>query len=375
MWLRQSGYRFVNSSQIISVPDGEKTATLEFDDGFEDIYTNAFPVLKRYGVPGSVYPILDLIGTPGHMTQSQLDELAAAGWELGSHTRSHATLPDLSPAGLARELTFPKGFVCVAYPFSRDDARVRRLTAERTSCGVAGSFGVHARDRYALLGPKVTPWDTRFMKLRASTGFDPRVPGLAAAAGVALLDRQGQQEEFPRFWNPARFETVGSGLAAFGWQGGTRDYDFAARVDHLMLNALLTRGEGHLNAVSLAVNRYPFTTSLGFSQRGVLLGAELALNNYGDAWLRYDRELAGGIDLIPLDYLQLRAEYSASRGLAAEAQYALPYNAGEGRPLNVLAGYDHKPYVGVHYQIGSFDLRGTVRSDLSGFGVKFTSLF
>lgn len=45
-------------------PIDEPVAAITFDDGYSDMYFNAFPLLKRKGVPAAVFPITDLIGTP-----------------------------------------------------------------------------------------------------------------------------------------------------------------------------------------------------------------------------------------------------------------------------------------------------------------------
>jgi peptidoglycan/xylan/chitin deacetylase (PgdA/CDA1 family) len=68
------------------------------------------------------------------MSREQLQELAADGWELGAHTRTHACLPDVSDEELAEELAGSKedlerelGVSCrtAAYPYGAADERVR----------------------------------------------------------------------------------------------------------------------------------------------------------------------------------------------------------------------------------------------------------
>ncbi len=57
-------------------------------------YTNAFPIMKKYGFTGVLYTVVLYIGQhsgvaadPDYLTIDQLKEMAAAGWEIGSHTR------------------------------------------------------------------------------------------------------------------------------------------------------------------------------------------------------------------------------------------------------------------------------------------------
>lgn len=66
-WIAQR-YRFVGLEEAI---DGfardrasdRPVATVTFDDGYRDIYYNAFPLLKRKRIPFAVFVISDLIGT------------------------------------------------------------------------------------------------------------------------------------------------------------------------------------------------------------------------------------------------------------------------------------------------------------------------
>jgi len=66
---------------------------LTFDDGYEDFYTKAFPLLKKYGLKSALYVIINRLDTPGYVTRSQIKEMAESGLvEIGSHTFNH---PDL----------------------------------------------------------------------------------------------------------------------------------------------------------------------------------------------------------------------------------------------------------------------------------------
>jgi peptidoglycan/xylan/chitin deacetylase (PgdA/CDA1 family) len=89
-----------------NVPD--KAAIITFDDGYQDNYTEAFPVLKKYGYKAMFFLVSDTIGivnkwhnpaTEPHqkmLTIEQIREMQSAGMEFGSHTLSHLNLNDLS---------------------------------------------------------------------------------------------------------------------------------------------------------------------------------------------------------------------------------------------------------------------------------------
>jgi peptidoglycan/xylan/chitin deacetylase (PgdA/CDA1 family) len=71
---------------------------ITFDDGDISVYTAAFPIMQKYGLTGVTYIVGNYMDTDGYMTPDQLKELLAAGWELGSHSRSHRDLTRLEPA-------------------------------------------------------------------------------------------------------------------------------------------------------------------------------------------------------------------------------------------------------------------------------------
>jgi peptidoglycan/xylan/chitin deacetylase (PgdA/CDA1 family) len=62
---------------------------ITFDDANEDNYAVAFPIMKKYGFTGILYLPFDYIGTPGYLNVKEINEMIAAGWEIGSHTLTH----------------------------------------------------------------------------------------------------------------------------------------------------------------------------------------------------------------------------------------------------------------------------------------------
>ncbi len=82
-------------SDIIS-QKSDKKIVLTFDDGYEDFYYYAFPLLKKYQMKGTIYIIYNFIGRNGYLNESQIKEIIASGLvELGAHTLNHAYLKDM----------------------------------------------------------------------------------------------------------------------------------------------------------------------------------------------------------------------------------------------------------------------------------------
>lgn len=120
-WLRRRGYRFASLSELISdlrdnrLPPA-RTVVLTFDDGYADNHELALPILARYGAPATVFMVSGSVGgvvswTPEPavhgrrlLTRDQIAEMLANGIEIGSHTRTHASLTGVPVSQAAREV-------------------------------------------------------------------------------------------------------------------------------------------------------------------------------------------------------------------------------------------------------------------------------
>lgn len=98
-YLADAGYHVTTLDDLLyAVAQGRelpvKPVILTFDDGYEDNYTNAFPLLQKYDMVGHFFVISDFVNQerPGYMTWPQIEEMAAAGQRFGSHSRDHPSL-------------------------------------------------------------------------------------------------------------------------------------------------------------------------------------------------------------------------------------------------------------------------------------------
>jgi peptidoglycan/xylan/chitin deacetylase (PgdA/CDA1 family) len=71
-----------------------KPAIFTFDDAYDDVYTFAFPLMKKYGFTGTVFVPTQFIdeGRAEYMNWAELEEMAAAGWRLEPHTKTHESV-------------------------------------------------------------------------------------------------------------------------------------------------------------------------------------------------------------------------------------------------------------------------------------------
>ena len=96
--LRKANYETYFVKDIPDILDGTihystQSAILTFDDGYEDFYTDVFPLLKKYHMRATIYVIYDYIGRKGFLNEEQIKTLAESDLiEIGSHTLDHIYL-------------------------------------------------------------------------------------------------------------------------------------------------------------------------------------------------------------------------------------------------------------------------------------------
>jgi peptidoglycan/xylan/chitin deacetylase (PgdA/CDA1 family) len=168
--LLRRGYRPRTLSAALEAPR-ERTLAVTFDDAFGSVEARALPLLSALGVPATVFVPTDYAGTDLPMSWSalgrwvgsdhedelhcmsweQLRRLAAAGWEIGSHTCSHPPLTELGPEEASRELV-RSGEICeqgtgarcevLAYPYGIYDSRTEQLAR---AAGYRAAVGLNRR--------------------------------------------------------------------------------------------------------------------------------------------------------------------------------------------------------------------------------------
>ncbi len=85
---------------------------LTFDDGYDDNYTELFPLLQKYNAKATIFVIPKAIGTPHKMTAEQVQELSAAGLvSIQSHTYSHGNLSTMDEQTLIFEMEQSQGYL------------------------------------------------------------------------------------------------------------------------------------------------------------------------------------------------------------------------------------------------------------------------
>lgn len=160
--IKEKGYRVITLDQLFDFMDftgevPEKSVVITIDDGWRSTYDIAFPILKKYGFPATLFIYTQLI-TGGAKTLSweQVREMAEQGLDIQSHTISHRNLGQQNPAesmeayylDLERELAEPARIIeqkigrksrYLAYPYGETNNLVISLLGK---LGYRGAFTV-----------------------------------------------------------------------------------------------------------------------------------------------------------------------------------------------------------------------------------------
>lgn len=169
--------QFVSTDEAAEMVAGSRAIDgryfhLSFDDGFRNNYTNAFPILRKHGIPAMFFIATAMMdgtwteadwyrrertfnaGTLELMRWDDVRHMRDSGYEIGSHTRTHARFTDISgdPRRLEDELVGSKqdlenalGVPCkyISWPYGgKQDADSLSLNAVKQA-GYAACFGAY----------------------------------------------------------------------------------------------------------------------------------------------------------------------------------------------------------------------------------------
>jgi peptidoglycan/xylan/chitin deacetylase (PgdA/CDA1 family) len=201
-WLRREGYRTINLSELLSgfetTEDLAKTVALTFDDGYQDFYTDAFPLLRQCGFRATVFLATDRIRDTSvriegadYLTWSEVRELQSEGITFGSHSVTHADFRSLGAEHIEYELGYSKETIeqkigapveSFSYPFAlpeedRDFIRYLADTLENMgySSGVCSTIGraMPKNKRFFLPRLSVNSWDdAELLRAKVEGGYD-----------------------------------------------------------------------------------------------------------------------------------------------------------------------------------------------------------
>lgn len=144
-YLKNNGYTTLTMNQLYDFfannkPVPEKSVVITLDDGYENNYVNAFPILKKFNFTATVFVITNMVDkSTEYLSSDQIKEMNNYGLDMEPHTLSHPHLTDLKYVDQLKELKESKEFMekltgksedFVAYPYGNHSQYTVKATTE-----------------------------------------------------------------------------------------------------------------------------------------------------------------------------------------------------------------------------------------------------
>ncbi len=181
-WLKDNQFTSISPQDLIDallkgtqLP--RRPVLLTFDDGYEDAYSIAFPLLKEFGFKGTFFVVTDWMdsGKGGHFTWAQAREMSRAGMSIESHSRRHKDLTQVDAETLHEEIVGSLDAIeknvgirpnVFCYPSGHFNVEAMKALH---AAGVVAAFttrdGIYHTDSNMLRLPRVRMRDTTTIKI------------------------------------------------------------------------------------------------------------------------------------------------------------------------------------------------------------------
>jgi peptidoglycan/xylan/chitin deacetylase (PgdA/CDA1 family) len=110
-YLFENGYRVVRMSDVAEFLQGKRAlprraVVITMDDGYKSVYQHAFPLLKKYRYPATIFVYSDYVGAREGLTWKEMKEMVDSGLvDIQPHSKTHSNLgipqPDEDEAAYA----------------------------------------------------------------------------------------------------------------------------------------------------------------------------------------------------------------------------------------------------------------------------------
>jgi peptidoglycan/xylan/chitin deacetylase (PgdA/CDA1 family) len=176
-WLARNGFRTISMAQLVAhlkhrQPLPAKPIIISFDDGWQEQYSTAFPILTKYGLSGTFFVYTRPLDHTEFMTWTQVQELVAAGMDIQSHSITHPHLRTLAPDVAYKEIAESKAtlekrlgkpVVAFCYPFGEYNNAIIEMVKRAgydSAVTLASGYRQRADELYTLRRIRVSYRDS-----------------------------------------------------------------------------------------------------------------------------------------------------------------------------------------------------------------------
>ncbi|ADJ15810.1 polysaccharide deacetylase family protein [Halalkalicoccus jeotgali] len=167
-WAGEDVEWYLDDIRAVPVTE-EPRLFVQFDDSLRSTHDTAFPIMREYDIPATVFTITGRIGNTGSLTLDQMTEMQEAGWEFASHTHTHQRTGELPLDEQRAELEEAKRWLLehgfgesaslLAYPFGSFTTDTMDIAADYYDFATHGQRGATNRTINSPLSVNRHPGD------------------------------------------------------------------------------------------------------------------------------------------------------------------------------------------------------------------------
>ncbi len=122
LFMKKMGYQTINFNELNN-SNNNKKFIITFDDGYENVFLNAFPLLKKLGFKATCFIVTNKIGLYNEwdvnkvsykkmklMNFDQINEWLLSGFDVGSHSMDHLDLTKINNENKFQQIVYSKNF-------------------------------------------------------------------------------------------------------------------------------------------------------------------------------------------------------------------------------------------------------------------------
>lgn len=144
-YLHDNGYTTITFDEIENAKKYKKPVIITFDDGYENNYKVAYPILKKYNLKASIFLVFNSLGKKKYLNIEQINEMKSS-IEFLSHTLNHPNLSEISLEEAEYQISQSKYQLekllgskvnSIAYPFGGYNYNIVNITKKYYKYGIA----------------------------------------------------------------------------------------------------------------------------------------------------------------------------------------------------------------------------------------------